>query len=38
MQGNYVEVSEVILEDTSTGMTLIDLPVIDEDEAKARMT
>ena len=38
MQGNYVEVSEIILEDTSTGMTLIDLPAIDEDEAKARIT
>ena len=38
MQGNYVEASEVTLEDTNTGMTLIDLPAIDEDEAKARIT
>lgn len=38
MQGNYVEVSEVVLEDTNTGMTLIDLPAIDEDEVKVRMT
>lgn len=34
MQGNYVEVSEVVLEDTSTGVTALNLPVVDEAEAK----
>jgi EAL domain-containing protein (putative c-di-GMP-specific phosphodiesterase class I) len=34
MQGNYVEVSDVVLEDTSTGLTAINLPAVDEDDAK----
>ncbi len=36
MQGNYVEVSEVVLEDTSTGLTQVNMPALEKDpEASA---
>ncbi len=34
MQGNYVEVSDVVLEDTSTGMTALNMPAVSEEDAK----